>query len=262
MIDQSLHSPELGHGYEAHVYPLAGLTDKYVLRLEDGHSLDELKTTTYLTPVNHGFDKRSLAPPLLEGSGFSIHPLQPGKSLKQQFAKLAKANNEGGMLWDKADATAYVDQLKCMAALPQPIYETFLQDMNYLTLRRRGIDPHGDNIMMSESTLRWIDIGYKAENNHLQNVEAILFNFAESSEIKETRAIKELKLQIREKLSAAAKATHTPRNEEEAKAMMPAEHAFSHSQPITEIARVPLTATPAEVQKALSDIEQHIGKHF
>jgi hypothetical protein len=263
MINVSLQLPELGNGNEAQVFPLAGLEIEYVLRERRNSPLKNLLHTTYLTQPKGGFYKLNLAPPLLEGEGFSIHPRQPGKSLRQHFAELTKKyHDEDGMSFDEAGAKAYTDLLRRMDALPQSVYETFLQDMNYLTSHRRGIDAYAGNVMMSESTLRWIDIGKKYENNHLEKVKVALFTPPLFCIINETEEMRQLKLQITEKLHAAAKVTHTPHDQEEAMAMMPAEHAFSHSQPITEIARVPLTATPAEVKKALSEIEQHIGKHF
>jgi len=261
IIQQSMELPEIGHGQEATVYPLAGLPD-YVLRVRDDAD-HRLHTTTQLTPVNYGFDHHAIAPPLVQGEGFSIHPRQPGKSLTLYWQDLARSNQTNeGMEKPEADTKAYEKIMQLLANLPQEQYQVFLEDMNFLTTLRRGIEPLGDNIMLSDATMRWVDPGHNPLNNHLGNVEKMLFQFDLNSAGHKTTEIKALQEQISTKLQEAARLTHTPMNEAEVAKMIPKHHKFEIKHAISEISLLPLSATPVALRETLNRVENHIRREF
>src|SRR4051812_8571874 len=107
LIAQSTALPEVGHGQEANVYPVAGMPE-YVLRVrDDAHWEYEMNETSSLTPVNYGYGTRALGPALLQGGGLSIHPRQPGMSLTVYWEKLSKEYQADSMPRPAADAKAY-----------------------------------------------------------------------------------------------------------------------------------------------------------
>ena len=163
---------------------------------------------------------------------------------------------------NEARQKAYTIVLARQENLPLDTYRTFLQDMNFLTARRRGIDPVGDNIMLSKTTLRWVDIGNQPENNHLQNVEDMMFKFTGAFKPSPTPEVLSLKRHITSKLNMAAKQTNTPRTQHETLALIPQSHPFASQKTITEIARLPLSATPIELQHSLREVEQHIERVY
>ena len=89
-IDRSIRQPEIGAGWDATVYPLSGLEREYVLRVrhDDVPKLHTLTTSTTLTPINCGYNRRMVAPPLMLSKALSIHSRQPGKSLNIYWTDL------------------------------------------------------------------------------------------------------------------------------------------------------------------------------
>lgn len=247
----------VGDGNEATVYRLDGeefsgivmrvLSDGSAVELE---CLDEqLLGTTFLTPVDYGYQGTCLAPSFLQGEGVSFHPLLPGQSLGAMFKyKTAKLESE----------TAARREIQAMLEdIPYAQYLGLLRDVRYLTTIGRSIEPQGDNLMASPGTLRWVDINHDPHKNFLGNVKAMITSHNNGGTGSLNRSIED-------KLDTAAAEVGLPVDQAQAIKFIDQLKAegnfnFRKAQKIPTIPPVALSSSPQNLVRTLHQVCRHVN---
>nr|HRJ13155.1 hypothetical protein [Alphaproteobacteria bacterium] len=143
-----------------------------------------------------------------------------------------------------------------LAELPVKAYGQMLKDLNFLTEIKCGIDTQGDNLMLSPTTLRWVDIERTYHRNHLEGVRAMLTSSANGGTGR-------LDSTTEDKLQIAAAQTNTPLDEDALRkkvATLPITR-VSEKRPVSllDLGCLPLDATPRDLKCKLDQVRQHLG---
>lgn len=239
-------------GNDAGVYEYSGTGGKpYAIRIIAGSLTDlelldlNLLSTTFLTPVDYGYNGRLLAPPLLRGEGISFHPRQPGNSLGLLFKKYKAQDSE-------FSARKKIESM--LEGLELSEYQRLLEDMNFLTSIGRSIEHKGDNLVLSTTTLRWIDIGRNPRESHAGNVIKMLVS-------DNNGGFGRLSSTLSDKIVEAAKITATPLDEFAVRRRLAAPPGGAFRQPsiIDTIPKVSFAGNVDDLNRALELTACHLG---